>query len=113
MDWGDSHVVFDQLRVFDLVGAFFLQCRPSDFRIDDKGGALTLGIENKRLRRIRWRLRIEHIAAIANVHLGLEMRCLEMIVSDLEHLPESHVRIAAMTRQVPRCHAKRVSLDLK
>ena len=58
-------------------------------------------------------LRIEDIAAIAHIHLGLEMRRLEMIIADLEHLPEGHVRIGAMPRQVRRRHAERISLDLK
>ena len=44
---GDWYVVFYQLRVFDIVGALFPQRRLGDFRIDDKGGALTFRIEHK------------------------------------------------------------------
>ena len=72
MDWCDGHVVLNQLHVFDLVGVLFRQCRPSDFRIDDKGGAFTGRIEHKRLRRIRELLRI--ITAIAHIYFGFETR---------------------------------------
>src|SRR5215813_4805333 len=47
IDWGGWHVVFEQLRVFGLVGALFLQRSPRDFRIHDKGGAFTGGIEHE------------------------------------------------------------------
>src|SRR6476659_4702040 len=50
---------------------------------------------------------------IADVYLGLEMGGFEMIVADLEHFPESHVRIGAMARQVRWRHTKRISLDLE
>jgi hypothetical protein len=72
VDWGDRHVVFKQLRIFALVGALFLQRPPRDFRIHDKGGTFTSGIEHKRIRRIRGRLRVEYIAAITHIHLGFE-----------------------------------------
>src|SRR5437667_4380396 len=98
VDWGGWHIVFKQLRVFDLVGALFLQRPPRDFRIDDKDGAFTGGIEHKRIRRIRWGLRIEYIEAITHIHLGFEMRRLEVIVADLEHLPEGQGRISSMPR---------------
>jgi hypothetical protein len=38
-------------------------------------------------------LRIEYIEAITHIHLGFEMRRLEVIVADLELLPEGQVRI--------------------
>ena len=41
-------------------------------------------------------LRIENIAPVAHLHLGLEMGRLEMIVADLEHVPKVYVRISAM-----------------
>src|SRR5262245_26769147 len=113
VDWGGWHVVFKQLRVFDLVGALFLQRPPRDLRIHDKGGALTGGIEHERIRRIRGRLRIEYIAAIAHIHLGFEMRRLEVIVADLEHLPEGQLRMSSMPRQIRRRHAERIGLDLE
>src|SRR5262249_1847756 len=49
VDWGGWHVVFEQLRVFGLVGALFLQRPPRDFRIHDKGGAFGSGIEHERI----------------------------------------------------------------
>src|SRR5258705_7356655 len=79
VDWGRWHVVFKQLRVFDLVGALSLQRPPRDFRIHDKGGAFTGGIEHKRIRRIWGRLRIEYAEAVANIHLRFEMRRLAAI----------------------------------
>jgi hypothetical protein len=101
------------LRVFELVGALLLQRPLRDFRIHDKGGAFVGGIEHKRLRRIRGRLRTEYIEAIAHIHLGLELRRLEMIVADLEHLPEGQARIISMPRQIRRRHAERIGLDLE
>ena len=53
VDWGGRHVVFEQLRVFELVGALFLQRRPRDFRVHDKVGAFAGGIEHERTGRIR------------------------------------------------------------
>src|SRR6516225_2876618 len=113
VDWGGWHVVFEQLRVFRLVGALFLLRPPRDFRIDDKGGAFTGGIEHERIRRIRGRLRIEYIAAIAHIHLGFQMRRLEVIVADLERLPEGELRMRSMPRQIRRRQAERVGLDLE
>src|SRR6516165_4843587 len=93
VDWGGWHVVFEQLRVFDLVGVLFLQRPPCDFRIHGKGGALT--------------------GAIEHIHLGLEMRRLEMVVADLEHLPEGQLRMSSMPRQIRRRQAERIGLDLE
>jgi len=59
---------------------------------------MTFRIEHERLRRIRRLLGIEHIMAIAHVDLGFEMRRLEMIIANLEQLPEGYVRIGAMPR---------------
>src|SRR5437588_1887362 len=98
VDWGGWHVIFKQLRVFELVGALFLQRPPRDFRIHDKGGAFVGGIEHKRIRRIWGRLRIEYVEAIAHIHLRFEMRRLEVIVADLEHFPEGQVRTLSMPR---------------
>ena len=39
-------------------------------------------------------MRIEYIEAITHIHLGFEMRRLELIVADLEHLPEGQLRIS-------------------
>ena len=50
---------------------------------------------------------------VADVDLRLEMRRLEMVVADLEHLPERQMRIGAMARQVRWRHAERIGLDLK
>jgi hypothetical protein len=58
-------------------------------------------------------LRIEYIAAITHIHLGLEMRRLEVIVADLEHLPEVQARIISMPRQIRRRQAERIGLDLE
>src|SRR5215468_8741285 len=113
VDWCGWHVVFEQLRVFGLVGALFLQRPPRDFRIRDKGGAFAGGIEHERIRRIRGSLRIEYVAAIAHIHLGFEMRGLEVIVADLEHLPEGQLRMSSMPRQVRRRQAERIGLDLE
>jgi len=41
-------------------------------------------------------LRIEHVVAVADIDLGLLPRNLEVVVSFLEHSPESHVRRVAM-----------------
>ena len=41
------------------------------------------------------------------------MRRLEVIVADLEHLPEGQVRTGAMARQVRRRHTERIGLDLE
>jgi hypothetical protein len=41
------------------------------------------------------------------------MRRLEMIIADLEHFPEGHVRISAMPRQICRRQAERIGLDLE
>src|ERR1700722_6407833 len=49
VDRGGWHIVFNQLRVFELVGALFLQRLPRDFRIHDKGGAFIGGMEHKRI----------------------------------------------------------------
>jgi hypothetical protein len=113
VDWSDRHVGFDQLRVLDLVGALFFPRRPCDCRVDDKGGAFADRIEHDGFRRLRSLLRIEHITAITHLYLGFEMRRLEMIVADLKHLPEGHVRIGTVVRQVRRRHAERISLDLE
>src|SRR5215469_12340097 len=113
VDWGGWHVVFEQLRVFKLVGALFLQRPPRDLRIHDKGGAFTGGNEHKRIQRIWWRLCIEYIEPIAHIHLRFEMRRLEVIVADLEHFPEGQARIISMPRQIRRRQAERISLDLE
>src|SRR6266436_7033718 len=113
VDWGGWHVVLEQLRVFGLVGALFLQRLPRDFRIHDKGGAFTGGIERERIRRIRGSLRVEYIAAITHIHLGFEMRRLEVIVADLEHLPEGQLRMRSMPRQIRRRQAERIGLNLE
>ena len=70
-------------------------------------------IEDERLRRIRRRLRVEHIVPVADVDLGFEMRHLEMVVAFLDHLPERHVRIGAVPGEVRRRHAERIGLDLE
>ena len=44
VDLGGWHVVFKQLRVFDLVGALFLQRPPGDFRFTTKAGQLLVGL---------------------------------------------------------------------
>src|SRR6266404_3753283 len=113
VDWGGWHVVLEQLSVFGLVGALFLQRLPRDFRIHDKGGAFTGGIERERIRRIRGSLRVEYIAAITHIHLGFEMRRLEVIVADLEHLPEGQLRMRSMPRQIRRRQAERIGLNLE
>ena len=113
VDLGGWHVVFKQLRVFDLVGALFLQRPPGDFRIHHKSGAATGGIEHERKRRIRRRLRIEYIVAITHIDPGFEMRRLEVIVADLEHLPESQLRMRSTPRQIRRRQAERIGLDLE
>src|SRR5262249_53986890 len=113
VDWGGWHVVFEQLRVFGLVGAVFLQSPPPDFRIYDKGRGFWWWVLAERIRRIRNSLRIEDVAAIAHIHLGFEMRRLEVIVADLEHLPEGELRMRSMPRQIRRRQAERVSLDLE
>ena len=102
VDWGGWHIVFKQLRVFELVGALFLQRRPHDFRIYDKSGAFIVGVEHKRIWRIWTRLRIKYVDAIAHIHLRFEMRRLEVIVADLEHFPEGQVRTISMLRQICR-----------
>src|SRR5207245_8807285 len=68
VDWGGWHVVLKQLRVFDLVGALFLQRPPRDFRIHDEGGAFTGRLGRKRLRRSRATARIEYIEAITPIY---------------------------------------------
>ena len=113
VDGGGWHVVLEQPRVFELVGALFLQRPPRDFRIHDEGGAFAGGIEHERIRRIRGRLRIEYIAAVTHIHLGFEMRRLEVIVADLEHLPEGQLRMSSMPRQIRRRQAERIGLDLE
>jgi hypothetical protein len=60
----------------------------SNFWIHDEGGTLASRIEYKGRRRIEGSVRIEHVAPVAHIHLGLEVSRLEMIVADLEHLPE-------------------------
>ena len=107
------HVVFEQLRVFELVDVLFLQRLPRDFRIHDKDGALIGGIEHKRARRIWGRFRIEYVDAIAYIYFRFEMRRLEVIVADLKHLPEGQVRIVPMPRQIRRRQAERIGLDLE
>ena len=69
--------------------------------------------EHERLGRIGRRHRIEHIMLFADVDLRLLMRHFEMVVADLDHLPERHVRIVAVARQIRRRHAERIGLDLK
>src|SRR5262249_54065676 len=56
---------------------------------------------------------VENIMLVADVNLRLEMRRLEMVVADLEHLPEGEMRTGAMARQVRRRHAERIGLDLE
>src|SRR5262249_61075357 len=56
VDWSGGHVVFKQLRVFELVGASFLPRPPRDFLIDDKSGGFSGGVGNKRVWPIPGRL---------------------------------------------------------
>jgi len=58
------------------------------------------------------RLRIEYVEPIAHIHLGFEMRRLEVIVADLEHFPEGQARTISMPRQIRRRQAERIGLDL-
>src|SRR5260370_1782335 len=44
VDWSGWHVVFEQLRVFGLIGALSLHRPPRDFRIHDKDGAFTAAL---------------------------------------------------------------------
>ena len=67
-----------------------------------ESGTFAGRIERQGLRSIRWLLGVEHVVLVADVDLRLEMRRLEVIVADFEHLPESQVRTGAMTRQVRR-----------
>ncbi len=99
------------IALFNLVGALLLQRRTSDFRVHGKRGAPASRIEHKRIRRIRWRLRIKYITAIAHIHLGLEVRRLEVIVADLEHLPEGHMRIGSVPRQIRWRQTELIGLD--
>ena len=91
MNWRDCHVGYDQFRVLDLVGVLLLKRRPSDLRVDDKSGTFAGWIERDGLRPTRRLLRIKHVTAIAHLHLGFEMRGLEMVIADLKHLPERHI----------------------
>ena len=85
VDRCDRHVLFDQPREFGLVGPLFLQRRPGNLRIHEKGRAWTGGAEHERRRGVRGCVRIEHVVAVTNIDFGFEMRRLEMIVADLEH----------------------------
>ena len=107
----DRRIGPDQGGILHLVGVRFLQRRPGDFRIDHKSWAAAGGVKDD-LSAARLH-RIEHVVAVADIDLGLEMRRLEMIVADLEHLPERNVRTGAMPRQIGRRHAERIGLDLK
>jgi hypothetical protein len=49
-DCRDWHIGLDQFLVLDIVGMLFLQCRPSDRRIHNKGGAFAGRIEHERVR---------------------------------------------------------------
>ena len=49
MDRDNRHIVLDQLCVFDFVGVLFLQGRPAELRIDDKGRTFIRRIERKGL----------------------------------------------------------------
>ena len=68
------------------------------FGLTTKAGHLPFGSNTRGFDEFAGLLRIEHITAIAHLHLRFEMRRLEMIIADLEHLPEGHVRISAMPR---------------
>ena len=113
VDRCDRHVLFDQPREFGLVGPLFLQRRPGNLRIHEKGRAWTGGAEHERRRGVRGCVRIEHVVAVTHIDFGFEMRRLEMVVADLDHLPEVHVRTGSVPRQIRRRHAERISLDLE
>ena len=51
--------------------------------------------------------------AVADVDLGLHMRHFEMVAALLEHLPERHIRVGAMSSQISRRHPERIGLNLK
>ncbi len=96
----------DQLGGHDIVAAFFLAHGSRNIGRHRIGGARVSGAE------LRGRLRIEHIAPLAHVDLGLEMRDLEAIVALLEHSPERHVRRIAVAGHVERRHPERERLQL-
>src|SRR5258708_36716444 len=79
VDWSGWHVVFEQLRVFGLIGALSLQRPPRDFRIHDKDGAFTGGVGNERVWGSWGRFRVEKQTAVAPRHLWFGRRCLEGI----------------------------------
>ena len=83
------------------------------FSVHGKRGAPAGRIEHKKIRRIRGRLRIKYITAITHIHLGFEVRRLKVIVADLEHLPEGHMRIGSVPRQIRRRQTERIGLDLE
>src|SRR6266542_6962734 len=55
-------------------------------------------------------LGIEHVALLADVDLGFEMRHLEVVVALLQHPPKRHVWVAAVIDQILRGHAEWISL---
>src|SRR5258707_4669584 len=67
VDWGGWHVVLEQLRVFGLVGAVFLQRLPRDFRIHDKSGAVTRGGLSEKSSRNSGSLRVAYITALTPI----------------------------------------------
>ena len=104
----------DQLRDLVFVVALLLLDRGDDLvgHLEDR--ALAGGAERQRPRSDRSAiLRVEHVALLADVDLGLEPRDLEMVVAPLEHLPERHVRVVAMLGEILRRHAERIGLHLE
>src|SRR5262245_57727478 len=86
----------DQLHGLDLVAALLLADGERDVLAHPIERATSRGVEAVR------RLRIEHIALLADVDLRLEVRDLEMVIALLDHLPEWHVRGVAVARHVER-----------
>ncbi len=107
------HVFFDQLGELIFVVALLLQRRPGDLLRHLISRAAAGGIEGERPGRTFWRLRVEHVVAVADIDLGFEVRHLEMVVALLEHHPERHVRIVAVLGKVRRRQPERIGLDLK